>query len=38
MDGARNNHSEEYNPDSERQMPNVVSYVDGNIESLELCI
>ena len=38
MDGDMNNLSEWYNPDPKRPIPHDVSYVDGNIECLEMCI
>ena len=38
MDGHMNNIFEWYNPDPKGQIPHHVSYVDGNIECLEMCI
>lgn len=38
MDGDMNNLSEWYKQDPKRQIPHDVSYVDGNIECLEMCI
>ena len=38
MDRDMNNLSEWYKQDPKRQIPHHVSYVDGNIECLEMCI
>lgn len=36
MDGAKNNHSELGNPDLERRICYFLSFVDANIESLDM--